>query len=87
METLVKMTGVPEDVLNILVKKGYFKTKTEAIRAGILRLGKEYNVLKSLEGPELELVSLRMIEQENEMRQKGQRLLSEDEVKEKHGLK
>ena len=45
MQTLVKLEGVPEEVLEVLVKRGYFKTKTEAIRAGILTLGKEYSLI------------------------------------------
>jgi Arc/MetJ-type ribon-helix-helix transcriptional regulator len=48
METVVRFEGVIENVLDELVKAGYFKTKSEAIRAGILELGKEYNILDDL---------------------------------------
>ncbi len=48
METVVRLSGVVEDILNELVEAGYYKTKTEAFRAGILELGKEYGVLDSL---------------------------------------
>lgn len=84
METLVKLEGVPEDVLKVLVKKGYFKTKTEAIRAGILAIGKEYAVLKDLE---LQLVALKIASEEAEMKSKGERYLSEEEVAKKYRLK
>lgn len=87
METLIKLEGVPEDVLNILVSKGYFKTKTEAIRAGILELGKEYQVLKSPEELELELVALRIKEQSEEIKAKGLKFEAHEEVKKKYGLK
>ena len=87
METLVKMDGIPEDVLNVLISKGYFKTKTEAFRAGILRLGSEYRILKSPEALELNLAALRISEQEAEMKAKGKKYLSEKEVKKKYGFK
>lgn len=70
METLVKMSGVPEDILNILVARGYFKTKTEAMRAGILELGKEFNLLSNPKELELELVAIRIAKQEAERKPK-----------------
>ncbi|MEW6328747.1 MAG: hypothetical protein AB1468_01385 [Candidatus Micrarchaeota archaeon] len=48
METIVRLDGIVEDVLNELVQTGYFKTKTEALRAGILELGKEYHIIDDL---------------------------------------
>lgn len=44
METVVRLDGAVEVTLEKLVELGYFKTKSEAIRAGLLELGKEYNV-------------------------------------------
>ncbi len=87
METLVKMSGVPEDVLNILIGNGYFKTKSEAIRAGILQLGKEYDVLKNPSEMEKELIALKIIKEEKELKKKKLKNLSEEEVKEKYGFK
>lgn len=87
MQTLVKLRGIPEDVLKVLISRGYFRTKTEAIRAGILSLGKEYHVIKSPKELELELVALKMAEEEAEMSAKGQKYLSEEEVKRKYGFK
>lgn len=87
METLVKMSGVPEDILNLLVAKGYFKTKTEAFRAGILELGKEFNLLKDSKELELELVALKMVKEEAEMKTSGKKYQSLDEVKKKYGFK
>lgn len=46
-EVLLRLSGVIERVLNTLVKKGYYKTKSEALRAGILELGKEYAIIES----------------------------------------
>ncbi|MDE1856203.1 MAG: hypothetical protein KGH49_03145 [Candidatus Micrarchaeota archaeon] len=42
MDILVRLDGAVAAILNTLVKRGVFKTKSEAIRAGILELGKEY---------------------------------------------
>lgn len=87
MENLIKMSGVPEDILNLLIAKGYFKTKTEAIRAGILELGKEYCILKSPEELELELVALKIAKQEAGIKAKKQRFITEKEVKQKYGFR
>ena len=46
-ELLVRLKGAPEEVLESLVEEGFFGTKSEAIRAGILELGKEYNIIGS----------------------------------------
>jgi len=43
---LVRLSGVAADVLNELVRRGYFATKSEAIRMGILRLGENFGLLK-----------------------------------------
>ena|SRR3989338_105173 len=57
METVVKFEGVPEYILDSLVTMGYFKTKTEALRAGVLELGKEYGILGNLQTLEDELAA------------------------------
>jgi len=44
---LVRLSGAVADVLNELVRRGYFATKSEAIRAGILRLGENFGLFKS----------------------------------------
>lgn len=44
---LVRLSGVVAEVLNELVRRGYFATKSEAIRAGILRLGESFGLFKS----------------------------------------
>ncbi|MBI5159325.1 hypothetical protein HY992_04350 [Candidatus Micrarchaeota archaeon] len=49
METVVRLSGVVETILGELVQRGFFKTKSEAIRAGVLGLGKEYHLLEELQ--------------------------------------
>jgi len=43
---LVRLSGATADTLNELIRRGYFSTKSEAIRAGILRLGEEFGLFK-----------------------------------------
>lgn len=43
---LVRLGEATADVLNELVKRGYFATKSEAVRVGILRLGEDFGLFK-----------------------------------------
>ena len=43
---LVRLSGAVAEMLKELVKRGYFSTKAEAVRAGILRLGHDYGLVK-----------------------------------------
>ena len=43
---LVRLSGAAADVLNELVRRGYFATKSEVIRAGVLRLGENFGLFK-----------------------------------------
>jgi hypothetical protein len=43
---LVRLSGATANILNELVRRGYFATKSEAIRAGILRLGEHFGLFK-----------------------------------------
>lgn len=48
MTTLtVKFEGMPEKVLEALVREGYAKTKAEALRYALMHLGKELDLIKS----------------------------------------
>jgi len=86
-ETLVRLEGVQELILEKLTKAGFFKTKSEAIRAGILGLGKEYQVLKSLKEIEDELVVKKMLKISNEIKAGKRKVLSEADVKKEYGFK
>jgi len=87
METLIKMEGMPEKVLIALLHKGYFKTKTEAMRAGILALGEKHKVLEEIREQELETVAQKLLKEEKNMRKKGLKFITNDEVKKKYGFK
>lgn len=84
MDTLVKIEGIPEDLLNLMIAKGYFKTRTEAMRAGIMELGKEFNLLKNPEEIEMELVALKLAKEEQKIKKN---YLNENEVKKKYKFK
>lgn len=43
---LVRLSGATAEMLNELIRRGYFSTKSEAVRAGILRLGEEFGLFK-----------------------------------------
>jgi Arc/MetJ-type ribon-helix-helix transcriptional regulator len=82
METVAKFSGMTEYVLQKLVTMGYFQTRTEALRAGILELGKEYKLLDDPRALENEMV-IAKIEREKE-RNKGVSLSSFEEIQKKY---
>ncbi len=43
---LVRLSGTTAEILNELVGRGYFSTKSEALRAGILKLGESYGLIR-----------------------------------------
>ena len=86
-ETLVRLGGAQEIVIERLTKAGIFRTRSEAIRAGILQLGKEYNVFKGLRDIEDELVARKMLKISDEVANGKRKLLSEAQVKKKYRLK
>ncbi|MEM3556173.1 MAG: hypothetical protein QXF56_05625 [Candidatus Micrarchaeia archaeon] len=84
METVVRLEGAVEKVLERLVKEGYYKTKAEAIRAGILELGREYALIG---GREASLVSRRIAEMDAEVKAGRKKLIPISEVAKKAGVK
>lgn len=84
METVVRLEGVVENVLERLIEEGYYKTKAEAIRAGILELGREYALIG---GREASLVSRRIEEMEEELKTGKKKLIPVEEVAKKSGVK
>ena len=77
MRTTLEFKGFPEAILEKAVKLGLARSKTEAIRMGILSLNKEYSLVKDLE---LELVARKLKSEEEKMKKSGQRYLTEDEA-------
>lgn len=86
-ETLVRLGPAQELVVEKLTKGGLFKTKSEVIRAGILKLGKEFNVFKNFQQLEDELVVRKMMRIDSEIKQGKRKVWTEEQVKKKYGFK
>lgn len=71
-DILVHLDGSVNETLKRLVEAGFFKTKAEAVRAGILELGKEFQVVKSREEL-LDELAVRKMEQIDEEMRTGKR--------------
>ncbi|OIO20726.1 hypothetical protein COV61_00150 [Candidatus Micrarchaeota archaeon CG11_big_fil_rev_8_21_14_0_20_47_5] len=80
----VHLEGSVEQVLNRLLDAGFFKTKAEAVRAGILELGKDYHVVKSNEEILDELAVAKMEKMQEELKSGGKRTLTLNEVRKKY---
>ncbi|MBU2099609.1 hypothetical protein KKG83_05345 [Candidatus Micrarchaeota archaeon] len=83
-ETLVRLEGAQEMVVEKLVDIGIFKTKSEVIRAGILELGKDYGVFESVKDIERELVERKILKEKREMARKGEKYISEEKALKKY---
>lgn len=86
-DVLIRMQPAQELVLDKLTRTGIFKTRSEAIRAGIMGLSKEYNLFKSAQEIEDELVVKKMLKIQAEERQGKRKVFTEEEVKKKYGFK
>lgn len=86
MEAVVRFDGAVAVVLEKLVDMGYFRTRSEAIRAGVLELGKEYNLLKSPQEVEDELVVRKLQRVEEEAKKKNVKFVSLDDALKRAGL-
>lgn len=82
METVAKFSGISEYILQKLVVMGYFQTRTEALRAGILELGKEYGLLDDPKALEDELAVGKLLREKE--RYKGAALTPLDEMRKRY---
>jgi len=46
---IVKLKGMAADVLKRLIETGFYTNKSEALRAGVIRLGQEYGLVDLVE--------------------------------------
>ena len=86
-DLLIRMQPAQELVLEKLTRTGIFKTKSEAIRAGIMGLGKEYPISGNAQELEDELVVKKMLKLSQETKQGKRKVFTLEEVKKKHGFK
>lgn len=83
-DILVRLDGSVDETLRRLVEAGFFKTKSEAVRAGILELGKEYQVVKTREELMDELALAKMQKMEEELKSGKRKTISLAEVRRKY---
>ena len=86
-ETLVRMEGAQEVIIDRLTKSGFYKTRSEAIRAGILELGAKHKVFGSAREIEDELAIRKMKKISEEIRHGKRKEFTEEQVKAKYGFK
>lgn len=85
-DILVHLDGAVDKALRNLVEVGFFKTKAEVVRAGILELSKEYQIVKSREEILDELAVKKMQHLDAEISQGKRKVLTEREVVKKYGV-
>lgn len=83
-EFIVRLKGKQDEIIDNLVSEGYFNTKSEVIRAGILELYNKYfdNVTKE----EVELVNKGIKAEMKKLKESKVKLNSLDEIKKKYGI-
>lgn len=77
MKTTIEIEGYPEVVLERAVQFGIARSKTDAIRLGVLALDQQYHLM---ENSEAELVIRKMDQMEAENRKAGLRPLTQEDV-------
>ncbi|MDO8625588.1 MAG: hypothetical protein Q7R47_05885 [Candidatus Diapherotrites archaeon] len=85
-ETLVRLEGAQELIVERMTKTGLFKNKSEVIRAGILELGKQHHIFKNFQELEDELVVRKMKQIDAEIKQGKRKVYSLDQVRKKYGF-
>ncbi|MEK6973301.1 MAG: hypothetical protein AABW72_04660 [archaeon] len=84
MKMLVEISGIPESIMDDLIKNGIFKTKSEVIRAGIMKLGNEYDPL--IVKPITDKRALKKIKQiEKDIKSGKIKTIGEKEILKKYG--
>lgn len=87
-QALVRLEQVHEIILEKLTALGIYKTKTEAIRASILELGKEYDLFDDvIKRIEEESAIKKMKKISKEIHSGKRKVYSEEQVKKKYKFK
>ena len=84
MQTIVRLEGMVEKMLEKLVEEKYYSNKSEAIRAGILELAHRWDI--SLEN-ESELVVNRVMKMEAEIKSGKKKIVPFEQVAKEAGVK
>ena len=81
MRTTLAFDGVTEIILGKAVELGLARSRTEALRMGILALNREYSLVKDIGA---ELAAKKMQEEENRMKAAGEEYIPEKEALRKY---
>jgi Arc/MetJ-type ribon-helix-helix transcriptional regulator len=84
MQAITRFDGATETILNKLVDKKYYRTKSEAIRAGVLELGLKWNLSPEDEN---ELVIRKMRQMSAEVKAGKKKTYTLEEVAKEAGVK
>ena len=77
MRTTMAFKGATEAILEKAVEVGLARSRTDALRLGVLALNREYGLVKDLE---MELVARKLRSEEEEMKRKGMKYLPEEKT-------
>lgn len=86
MEVVVKLNGAQEDAVDTLVSLGYFQTRAEVIRAGVLSIAEKYNALKTPNQVLDELAAEKMELISKEIDEGKRKTITFDELLKEEGL-
>jgi len=84
MQMMIRLEGVTEDIVRKLIRLGYFKTKNEIVRLGILEIGKEYDLLPTKEELANFLAAKKMEELEQERKTGKRKTIPLSKMKKKY---
>lgn len=86
-QTLIRLNGMQELILEKTIGLGIHKTKSEAVRNAINELGREYHLFNNSKELEDELAARKMLQIDNEIMAGKRKVYSEEEVKKKYKFK
>ncbi len=76
MKTTIEITGFLESVLSRAVEVGLARSKTDALRIGIMELNHEYKLVE--DASEVDVVGMKIRKEQAEMKANGQKYLPKD---------
>ena len=85
MRTTIEIKGFPELVLEKAVKIGLARSKTDAIKLGILSLNDKHQLVTDIKEINDKHIVTIFKKQEEEMKTKGQKYITHEEVLKKYG--
>ncbi len=86
-ETLVRLEGAQELIVEKVTRSGMYKNKSEVIRAGVLELGRKHHVYKDFKELEDELAFRKAKQISDEIDAGKRKVFSKEQVMKKYGFK